>query len=84
MTELYYFDLNPEDKCFYLSKPPNQMTSCRECFIPVHSDNVTDLFLLIRIQKVFKGDIEKDIQASMKGKVIDFSITVPYHKLLLK
>ena len=65
----------PDDKNHLTPKSRNLTTSCRECFIPVHYDNITDLVLIIRIQKLFKGDIEKDILFYMKGKSVSPSNT---------
>ena len=60
VSELFYFELFSSDKN-NLSKAKNPITSSKECFIPIHSENISDLTVIVRIQKLFKGDIEKDI-----------------------
>lgn len=67
LSETFYFELNPKELSgLFKDDEVNVLCTAKRCLIPLGIHNPANTFIIIQVDKLFSGDMEKDIARYQK------------------
>ena len=77
LTEDFTFELNRKELSELWYSAPNGVTSSKHAIFPLsNSHNRLATYLVIRIEKLYSGDIEREISKASKKSNVNFYFTL--------
>lgn len=69
LSESFHFHLNKDEFCKLFDDKSNHFASTRRCFVPITNQFRENIYIIIRVDKLYSGDFDREINRYSKKAV---------------